>query len=177
MWVLLQEFPTWVVPMFIGAVVVFALVRRVNVFEAFVEGASEGVPMAVKLVPYLVAMIVAVGLFRDSGAMDMLSRALLPLLEVIKLPAEILPLAILRPVSGTSALAVTTDILHSYGPDSFLGRLASTMQGSTDTTLFVLTVYFGAVGVRQTRHALSVGLIGDLSGVLASVYICTVVFG
>jgi len=133
--------------------------------------------LAVRLVPYLIAMIVAVGLFRDSGAMDLLSHLLLPVLDILQIPAEILPLAVMRPVSGGSALAVTTEILQSYGPDSFLGRLASTMQGSTDTTLFVLTVYFGAVGIQKSRHALSVGLIGDLSGIFAAVFICNLIFG
>ncbi len=173
----IHEVPAWVIPVFVALVIVFALLRRVNVFEAFVEGAKEGVPMATRLVPYLVAMIVAVGLFRDSGAMDLLSHLLLPVLDALQVPAEILPLAVMRPVSGGSALAVTTELLHSYGPDSFIGRLASTMQGSTDTTLFVLTVYFGAVGIRKSRHALSVGLIGDLSGIVAAVFICNLVFG
>ncbi len=176
MLVLVQNLAVWVIPGFLAVVLIFAFIRRVNVFEAFVEGAAEGLPVGVRLVPYLVAMIVAVGMFRDSGAMELVSRGLLPVLSILNIPAEILPLALMRPVSGSSALAITTEIMQSYGPDSFLGRLASTMQGSTETTLFVLTVYFGSVGIRKTRHALSVGLIGDVSGFLASVLICTYIF-
>jgi len=167
----------WIVPGFLLVVIIFALYRKVNVFSSFVEGAREAIPMALKLVPYLVAMMVAIGLLKDSGAMELISRAFSPVLNYLNIPSEILPLALMRPVSGTSSLAVTTEILHGFGPDSFLGRLASTMQGSTETTLFVLTVYFGAIGINKTRHALSVGLAGDLTGFLASVAICTLVFG
>ncbi len=167
---------SWIIPAFLAVVILYALYKRVDLFDCFVEGAKEGLPMAVRLIPFLVGMMVAIGVFRDSGAMDILAGLLTPVLSVFNIPAEILPLGLMRPVSGSSALAITTDMLHHYGPDSFLGRLASTMQGSTDTTLFVLTVYFGAVGIRRYRHALSVGLLADVTGFLAAVAICTFIF-
>jgi len=177
MMAIVNHIAQWIIPGFLLVVLLYALYQRVNVFESFVQGASEAVPMAIKLVPYLVAMLVAISLFKDSGAMELLSQMFLPVLKIFNIPSEILPLAMMRPVSGTSSLAATTEIMYSFGPDSFLGRLASTLQGSTETTLFVLTVYFGTVGIKKTRHALTVGLLGDLSGFLASVAICNLVFG
>ena len=174
---LINFFSIWVVPLLIALVLLFALFRRVNVFDAFIEGAAEGFGVAVRLIPFLVGMLVAIGLFRDSGAMDLLVSMLTPFFSLIRVPPEILPLAFMRPISGSCALAMTTEILRAHGPDSFLGRIASTMQGSTDTTLYVLTVYFGAVGIRRVRHALAAGLLADLCGFIAAVAICRIVFG
>lgn len=154
-----------------------AQLKGVKVFDTFIEGAKEGFGMAVTLIPFLVGMMVAIGLFRDSGALAMFTKVFSPLLQVLNIPPDILPLALMRPVSGSGALAITAEILHSHGPDSLLGRIASTMQGSTDTTLFVLTVYLGSVGINRSRHALAVGLLADLSGFLAAIFICQLVFG
>ncbi|NLC51812.1 MAG: spore maturation protein [Firmicutes bacterium] len=169
-------FSSWIIPLLILITLLFAHLRGVKVFESFVEGAKEGFVIAVRLIPFLVAMLVAIGLFRDSGAMKLLSEILSPFLNMFGIPLEILPLALMRPVSGSGALAITSDMLYTYGPDSFIGRLASTMQGSTDTTLFVLTVYFGAIGISKIRHTLAVGLIADLSGFLAAIIICKLFF-
>jgi len=174
---IIEYVASWMIPVFLLVVIIFGLVKKVNLFDCFVEGAKEGFPMAVKLIPFLVGMLVAIGLFRQSGAMELLANTLQPLLNYFGVPGDILPLALMRPVSGSGALAITTEIMQTSGPDSFLGRLASTMLGSTDTTLFVLTVYFGAVGVYQTRHALPVGLLADLSGIIAAIFICSLVFG
>ena len=157
--------------------VLIALLRRVNVFDVFIEGAKEGFKMSVRLIPFLVGMLVAIGLFRDSGLMDLCTNLITPLLVKLNIPAEIVPLAIMRPVSGSASLAMTADILQRSGPDSLLGRMASTMLGSTETTLYILTVYFGAVGIYKTRHALVTGLLADLSGFIATIVICKVVFG
>ena len=167
----------WVIPGFLVTILVVSLYRRINVFDVFVEGAKEGFQMSIRLIPFLVGMLVAIGLLRDAGVLDLLIRAATPVLSIIRVPAEILPLAIMRPLSGSAALAITTDILHRSGPESFLGRLASTMQGSTDTTLYVLTVYCGAVGIYKTRHALTVGLLADLAGFIAAITVCWIVFG
>jgi spore maturation protein B len=166
----------WIIPGLITLVLIKALCRRVNVFDAFIEGAREGFQMSIRLIPFLVGMLVAIGLFRDAGVMDLLVRYASPLLGKLQVPAEIVPLGIMRPVSGSAALAITTDILHRDGPDSLIGRLASTMFGSTETTLYVLTVYFGAVGIYKTRHALLVGLLADLAGFIAAIVICRLVF-
>lgn len=167
----------YIVPCLILLALLFAYFRGVKVFETFVEGAKEGFGMSVRLIPFLVGMMVAIGLFRDSGAMELITGAIAPILSWFGIPSEILPLAFMRPVSGSSALAITAEIMNSHGPDSLLGRMASTMQGSTDTTLFVLTVYFGAVGIKKTRYALTVGLLADLAGILAAIFICNMVFG
>ncbi len=166
----------WVIPALLTVVIFFALYHKVNIFDVFVEGAREGFGMAVRLIPFLVGMLVAIGLLRDSGAMELLINMLSPFLVKFHLPPEIIPLAVMRPISGSGALAITAEILQHDGPDSYLGRLASTMQGSTDTTLFVLTVYFGSVGIQKSRHAPAAGLIGDLCGFIASAIICAAVF-
>ena len=168
---------SWLVPLLVAAVIIFGLVRKVNVFEAFVEGAKEGFSIAVRLIPYLVGMLVAIGLFRDSGAMELLVEYLSPLMAGLHIPSEVLPLAIMRPISGNGSLALLTEIMQSSGPDSFPGRLASTMMGSTATTFYILTIYFGSVGISKTRHSLPVGLLADLGGFLVSVVVCRLAFG
>jgi spore maturation protein B len=167
----------WVIPTFLFIILVYSMFKKVDVFDTFVEGAKEGFATSVKLIPFLVAMLVAIGLLRASGALDLFIGLLTPLLIRFNIPGEVVPLAIMRPLSGSGALAITTEIFNSSGPDSFVGRVASTMQGSTDTTLFVLTVYFGSVAIRRTRHALAVGLCADLAGFLAAITICKMVFG
>jgi len=166
----------WVVPCLILFALLYAYFRGIKVFDTFIEGAREGFTMSVRLIPFLVGMMVAIGLFRDSGAMELFTNLLAPLIRFLGIPAEILPLAFMRPISGGSALAITAEIMKTYGADSLLGRIAATMQGSTDTTLYILTVYFGAVGIKKTRYALTVGLLADLAGILAAVFICNLVF-
>lgn len=173
---ILSNISAWVVPCLIFSAIFYAHFSGIKVFDTFVEGAQEGFSMSIRLIPFLVGMMVAIGLFRDSGAMELLGNALTPLLKLMGIPVEILPLAIMRPVSGSSALAITTEIMKVNGPDSLLGRMAATMQGSTDTTLFVLAVYFGAVGIKKTRHALTVGLFADAVGILVAIFICKLVF-
>lgn len=173
---MISTISAWVVPCLIFFAVLYAHLRGTKVFDTFVEGAKEGFDMSVRLIPFLVGMMVAIGLFRESGAMELLGNMLTPLLKLMGIPVEILPLAIMRPVSGSSALAITTEIMKVNGPDSLLGRMAATMQGSTDTTLFVLAVYFGAVGIKKTRYALTVGLFADTAGILAAIFICRLVF-
>lgn len=174
--VLIGNISKWVIPFLIFFIPVFAYIRGVKVYEVFIEGAEEGFQIAIKLIPYLVAMLVAIGIFRNSGAMALTVNAIRPLTEFLGIPGEILPLGIMRPLSGGGALGISTELINTYGPDSFLGRLASTMQGSTDTTFFVLTVYFGSVGIKRYKHALWVGLIADFTTFLASIYIVTRIF-
>jgi spore maturation protein B len=166
----------WAIPVIISFILVYGWRKQVPVYETFIEGAKGGLGAAIKILPHLVAMMVAITLFRESGALELLLKAMQPLLGFLHVPAEIVPLALLRPLSGTGSLAITTDIIAQYGPDSMLGRLASTMQGSTDTTLYVLTVYFGAVGIRNGAYALKVGLWADLAGVIASLIVVYLVF-
>ncbi|EEG78278.1 spore maturation protein [Dethiobacter alkaliphilus] len=175
--VITQTMAAWIIPMFLFVALVYAVIKKVDVFDTFVEGAKDGFATSVKLIPFLVAMLVAIGLLRASGALDLFIDLLTPLLARFNIPGEVVPLAIMRPLSGSGALGITAEIFNSHGPDSFVGRIASTMQGSTDTTLFVLTVYFGSVGIRRTRHALAVGLLADFTGFIAAIIVCTMVFG
>ncbi|HVR42604.1 MAG TPA: nucleoside recognition domain-containing protein [Thermoanaerobaculia bacterium] len=154
----------------------YALFRKVKVYEVFVEGAKEGFDVAVRIIPFLVAILVAIGMFRGSGAMEMLTDALRPVLSLIAFPPELFPLAVLRSLTGSGSLAFVTDAIHTYGPDSLLARTAGTMYGSTETTFYVLAVYFGAVSVRRTRHAVAVGLIADGAAVILAVVVCRWMF-
>lgn len=167
----------WLIPMLIALILISGTIKRVPTYETFVEGAKEGFGMAVSIIPYLVGMLVAISVFRASGAMDFIIELLKPGLQAIGIPTEIVPLAFIRPISGTGALGMTSDLIATYGPDSFIGRLASTMQGSTDTTFYVLTVYFGAVGIKKMGDALKVGLLADLVGIVVSIIVVTLVFG
>lgn len=173
---ILETVSRWAIPCLLFGILLYAYLRGVPVYETFVEGAEEGFQTAVRIIPFLVGMLVAIGIFRASGAMALLSGLLQPLIGWLGAPAEVLPLAVMRPLSGGGALGLATELIQQFGPDSFIGRLASTMQGSTDTTFFVLTVYFGSVGVRRVRHALGIGLLADITGLIASIYICRQIF-
>jgi len=162
----------WAIPLLLGGIVLAGCVRRVRIYEAFVEGAAEGFTTALRILPFLVAMMVALSVFRTSGALAACIELLRPALAAIGVPPELAPLAIVRPLSGTGALGVVTEILNFYGPDSLLGYIACTMVASTDTTFYILTVYFGAVGVTRLRYAPLVGLASDLIGFLGSIYVC-----
>ncbi len=150
--------------------------KKVKVYEVFVEGAKEGFNTSVRIIPYLVAMLVAIAIFRASGAMELVTTILSPLASFIGMPAETLPLAILRPLSGSGSLGLMTELMKVHGPDSFIGVLASTMYGSSETTFYVLAVYFGAVNIKNTRHALPVGIIADVAGMLAAVWVVRLLF-
>jgi len=169
---------SWMIPAIIVFIPLYAALRRkVPVYETFVEGAKDGFGTAINIIPHLVGMMVAISMFRASGAMELMLSGVRPLFDLIGIPSEVLPLGILRPLTGAGSLAFTADLIQTFGPDSMIGRMASTIQGSTDTTLYVLTVYFGAVGIRRTRYALKVGLFSDLVGFLAAIFICMYIFG
>jgi len=163
----------WVLLALLVGIPVYGLVRRVKVYEAFVEGAKEGFNVAVRIIPYLVAILAAVGAFRGAGAMDGLARLLAPLTGPLGLPAEVLPMAVVRPLSGSGSLGLLGNIFSTpgLGPDSYAGKLGSILQGSTETTFYVLSVYCGSVGIVRYRHALAAGLLADFTGLTASVII------
>ncbi len=165
------------IPLLITVFLGWGLVKKVKVYEVFVEGAKDGFNTAVRIIPYLVAMLFAIGIFRTSGAMDVVVAILSPITNLIGMPAEVMPLALLRPLSGSGSLGLMTELMKTNGPDSFIGVLASTMYGSTETTFYVLAVYFGSVGIKNTRHALPAGLIADLFGMLGAVFIVRMLFG
>lgn len=159
-------------PLFLLFVFLHAYIKGIDIFDAFVEGAKESFQLVLRLMPYIVGIYVAIGIFRSSGALDLLANLLRPLLSLAKIPQEILPLFIVRPLSGPAALGITADLINTYGADSFIGRLASTVDGSTDTTIYILAIYFASVGIKKIRYALPVGLLADAMGFFASVYIC-----
>ncbi len=165
----------WIMPGLMAGFLLFGLVRRVHVYEVFVDGAKDGFQVALKIIPYLVAILTAVGMFRASGALNALVGVLGPWTSLVGLPAEALPMALLRPLSGSGAFAVLAAIINdpTVGPDSYTGLLVSTLQGCTETTFYVLAVYFGAVQVRRIRYTLAVGLLADLAGIAGSIAACS----
>ena len=170
-----RELSPWIMPGLMMGFLLFGLARKVRVYEVFVDGAKEGFQVALKIIPYLVAILTAVGMFRASGALDALVDVLGPWTSRVGLPAEALPMALLRPLSGSGAFAVLAAIINdpAIGPDSYTGMLVSTLQGCTETTFYVLAVYFGAVQVRRIRYTLAAGLLADLAGVAGSIAACS----
>jgi spore maturation protein SpmB len=155
----------------------YAWLRGVKVYEEFVEGAKEGFQVAVRIIPFLVAILTVVGMFRKAGGIALISKALGPALGWIGFPVDLLPLVLIRPLSGSATTAVFTEIVKTFGPDSMNSLMAGTIFGSTETTFYVIAVYFGSVSIRRTRHAVPAGLMADLTGVIASIIICRVMFG
>ena len=171
-----NTFSVWILPVMLISFLGAALYKKIPLYETFIDGAKEGFDIGVKIIPYLVGILVAIGMFRASGAIDYLAHALSPVLNLIGMPADILPLAIIRPLSGSGALGITTEIANQYGGDSYMARLAAVMTGSSETTLYVIAVYFGSVGISKIRHALIAGLVADIAGMLAALFICRLVF-
>ena len=174
--VILSTVSKWAIPLLLLIIPFYGFFKKVPVYEAFVEGAEEGFTTAVRIIPFLVGMLVAISVFRASGAMDALVFLIRPLMVALGAPPDVLPLAIMRPLSGSGALGLATELMKVYGPDSMIGRMASVMQGTTDTTFFVLTVYFGSVGIKRFKYAVVTGLSADITGLLASIYICNLLF-
>lgn len=165
------------IPLMIAVFLGWGVFKKVRIYEVFVEGAKEGFSTAIRIIPYLVAMLFAIGIFRASGAMEVLVTLIAPVTALIGMPPETLPMALMRPLSGSGSLGIMTELMKTHGPDSFIGVLASTMYGSSETTFYVLAVYFGSVNIKKTRHAVPVGLLADIAGMLAAVFICRVLFG
>jgi spore maturation protein B len=165
------------IPLMIAVFLSWGFIKKVHVYEVFVEGAKDGFHTAIRIIPYLVAILFAIGIFRASGAMDLLVSVLSPVTNLIGMPAESVPMALMRPLSGSGSLGIMTELMKTHGPDSFIGVLASTMYGSSETTFYVLAVYFGSVNIKNSRHAVPVGLLADLAGMLAAVFICRILFG
>ena len=174
---LLTIVSAWILPILIVFILVYGTFKKVPTYESFVEGGKEGISISLSIIPYLIGMLAAIAIFRASGAMDAVVGLIKPLIVALGVPSEIVPLAIIRPISGTAALGMTSDLIATYGADSFIGRLAATIQGSADTTIYVLTVYFGAVGIKRMGDALKVGLLADLVGFVAAIIVVIFIFG
>ena len=159
------------IPSVVGIIIVIGILNRVDVFDSFTEGAKEGIATTIRIIPPLVGLMVAVGVFRASGALDILIKAVAPAFNLVGVPSEILTLALIRPISGSAALAVVADIMKNFGPDSYIGLVACTIMGSTETIFYTLTVYFGSVGIKQIKYTLYAALIADVVGLIAAVYL------
>lgn len=164
------------IPFIIFAFLLFGYLRGVKVYEKFVEGAKEGFNVGVKIIPYLVAMLVAIAMFRASGALEVLTYILKPVTSLIGMPSEVLPMALMRPLSGSGSLGVMTELMNTHGVDSLIGFMSSTMFGSTETTFYVVAVYFGSVNIFRTRYALPAGLLADAAGLITAVFVCRLLF-
>ncbi|MBA3850248.1 MAG: spore maturation protein [Opitutus sp.] len=165
------------VPLLMFFFPLYAALRRVKIYEEFVEGAKEGFGVATRIVPFLVAILVAIGMFRGAGGIEAMKSVLSPLLAPLGFPPDLLPLALVRPLSGSASLAMFSELVQTTGADSLVSRMAGTIYGSTETTFYVIAVYFGSVGIRRARHALAAGLFADFIGIIASVLICRLMFG
>ena len=172
-----NELSRYIIPLLLVGIPFYGLVvKKVKVYESFVEGAKEGFSIAVRIIPYLVAILVAIGMFRASGALDMLLTLLSPVLNFIGFPPENLPLALMRPLSGSGSLGLLTDLINQHGAESLIAKIGATMFGSPEPTFYVLAVYFGSIGIKRSRHALIAGLIADAVGIISAVYLCRLLF-
>ena len=167
----------FVLPTIIVGFPLYGMYKKVPVYEVFVEGAKEGFNVAVMIIPYLIAILFAIGMFRASGALDFLMQGLRPILGLINFPAEVIPMAIIRPLTGSGSAAIVLDMINEFGEDSLLVKMAATMCGSTETTFYVIAVYCGAVNVKKTRHAVPAGLIADVFAMFVAVYVVMLLFG
>lgn len=161
-------------PLIILIIIVYGLIEKNKVFDTFLDGAKEGIEVVLSIFPTLIGLFMAIGALRSSGVLDLIVRFLTPLLNYIHFPSEIMPLALIRPISGSASIAVATDIMKNYGVDSKIGIIASTIMGSTETTLYTIAIYTSAVGIKKTRFVLAAALIADVVGIFVSVAVCQI---
>lgn len=164
------------IPVVVFIIVVVAVIKKVNVYDEFVDGAKEGLSMGISIFPYLIGMIFGINILLKSGILDNIFLFLKPLFDFIKIPVEILPMAVIRPISGNASFAVMIDMIKTYGVDSYLGRIVSVMQGATDTTIYVISLYFGSIGIKNIRYALKAGLFADFVTLIMSVLLVSIFF-
>ncbi len=174
---IIKAISMYAIPVIFVIILSAGVAKEVRVYDVFVESAKEGITTIVRIIPSLVGLLVAIGIFKASGALDLLIYAVKPVADIVNIPSEALPLAFLRPISGSASLALVSDTLKTYGPDSYVGRVVSTMMGSTETIFYTVAVYYGAVGIKNIRYTLVAALIADAASVIASVTVCTFVFG
>ncbi|MDD3150873.1 MAG: nucleoside recognition domain-containing protein [Candidatus Gastranaerophilales bacterium] len=173
---ILNFISVWTLPLLVASILLCGVYAKIPLYETFIKGAKQGIGVGVKIIPFLVAILVAIGMFRASGAIDLIAQFLAPVLDKIGMPADVLPLAIIRPLSGSGALGIMSEIAGEYGGNAFVSKLAAVMVGSTETTFYVLTVYFGSVGVIKFRHALIAGLIADVAGLMTALFVSQAMF-
>lgn len=165
-----------IIPLMVLFIILYGIIKKVNIYDEFLVGSTESFGMILKIFPCLLAMILGINIFLKCGILDLLSNLLEPIFSYIKIPIQVLPMMIMRPISGTSTLAILNNLLIDFGPDSIIGTLGSVIQGSTDTTFYVITLYFGSIGIKKIRYALWAGLFADLIGITASIIITNLLF-
>lgn len=166
-----------VVPVFVAIIVLYGAIKKVNVYDEFIEGAKGGLKITADILPYVVGMIFAVDIFKASGCFEWMSETLSPIFSAVNIPTALLPLALMRPFSGGASVGVLGSIFAAYGPDSYIGRVASTMMGSSETMFYTIALYCGSVGVTKTRYIVPVGILTDIVGIIASCMVCLYYFG
>lgn len=167
---------TIMIPLLVLLVIIHGIIKKIDVYDVFIDGAKESFGMILELFPTLLGMILGINIFLKSGVLEFVLQGLSPFFNYLKVPLEVIPMAIMRPISGSSTLAILNNIYEVYGPDGYLGTLASVIQGSTDTTFYVLTLYFGSIGIKKIRYAMWAGLCADMIGIIASVVIVNLLF-
>lgn len=172
----LSNISNMLIPSVVLIIIIVAIYKKVNVYDEFIEGAKEGLTMGISIFPYLIGMIFGINILLSSGILNNIFIFFKPIFDLIKIPVEILPMAIIRPISGNASFAVMINIIKTYGVDSYLGRIVSIMQGATDTTIYVITLYFGSIGIKNIRYALKAGLFADLVTLIMSVLLVSIFF-
>lgn len=172
----MNNISNYIIPIIVLIIILYALKKRVDIYDTFIDGTKESFDMTLKVFPNLLAMLFGVNIFLKSGVLDFIFNNLKPIFSYINVQIEILPMAIMRPISGSASLAILNDIFLNYGPDSFIGTVASIIQGSTDTTFYVLTLYFGSIGIKKIRYAMWAGLFSDLVGIVTAIILGNVLF-
>lgn len=173
----IKQISMYTMPLIVIFILVYGYLKGVKLYEVFVEGAKEGLSVSINIMPYLITMLFAIGVFRESGVSNIITDAAAPVLKFLGIPPELLPLVLMKPLSGSGSLGLTAEIIKQYGADSLIGRIAATMMGSTETIFYTMAVYYGAVGIKKMRHTLPCALLAHLTGVIASCIICRMVFG
>ncbi len=172
----MNNISNYIIPIIVLIIILYALKKRVDIYDTFIDGTKESFDMTLKVFPNLLAMVFGVNIFLKSGVLDFIFNNLKPIFSYINVQIEILPMAIMRPISGSASLAILNDLFLNYGPDSFIGTVASIIQGSTDTTFYVLTLYFGSIGIKKIRYAMWAGLFSDLVGIVTAIILGNVLF-
>lgn len=173
---MLNTISNLIIPLMVLLIVIYGLYKNNNIYDSFTDGAKESIPMILSMFTSLLGMMLGINIFLKSGFLNFLLNFIKPIFELLKIPVEILPMALMRPISGSSALAILNNIMSSFGPDSLIGIMASCIQGSTDTTFYVLTLYFGSVGIKKIRYSLKVGLLADFIGIVTSIIVVKILF-
>lgn len=173
----LVQFGNFLIPIILGLIIIYAMKKNVNVYDSFINGAKEGLELSISVFPYLIGMLFATNILLNSNFLENIFDFMKPVFDLLKIPVEIMPMAVIRPISGNASFAIMIDLIKTYGVDSFIGLVSASLQGATDTTIYVLCLYFGSIGIKKIRYSLWVGLLTDLVAVFVSVVVVKLVFG